>query len=114
MSQQDYFEYLTKLRDHLELVAHIPVRNVSIAVLFIQSNKKLFIIEICEIISTTFNIMNGISKNYYYDDDDNNDSSEYMYIALTDIKIYSNYTPMKRTKYTPYLKQVNRDSPGAS
>lgn len=31
MSQQDYFGYLEKFRDHLELIAHIPVRNVSIA-----------------------------------------------------------------------------------
>lgn len=30
MSQQDYFGYLEKFRDHLELVAHIPVRNVSV------------------------------------------------------------------------------------
>lgn len=32
MSQQDYFQYLEKFRNHLELVAHIPVRNVSVEI----------------------------------------------------------------------------------
>lgn len=29
VGKQEYFEYLTKLYDHLRKVAHIPVRNVS-------------------------------------------------------------------------------------
>lgn len=29
-AKTDYFEYLKILNDHLQLVAHIPVRNVSI------------------------------------------------------------------------------------
>lgn len=29
MATQDYFEYLLKFHQHLKLVAHIPVRNVS-------------------------------------------------------------------------------------
>lgn len=34
-SNEEYFNYLSILMDHLELVAHIPVRNVSLFVLLL-------------------------------------------------------------------------------